>query len=142
VAEAMRRLADGRYACMIDAAGMVVETPAEPEDGRDAALRSLIQENRAALLGIARVVAGESPEDPFADWHQDEFLVAVVNERAALVVVCADAEALKAASAELLNVWVDRALRYDERYRLDARGGGFFFGRPRLDVVAVGGAAE
>ena len=44
------------------------------------------------------------------DWHQDEFLLAVLNGRVAVVVACAAAEPLKQQSADLLRVWVDRGL--------------------------------
>lgn len=81
-------------------------------------------------------------DDAFADWHQDEFLVAILNGRAALVVACPAAEELKQKSGDLLRVWVDRMLRFDERYRLDPAGRGFFFGSPRLDVVVVGSASS
>lgn len=54
------------------------------------------------------------------------------------MVACPAAEELKQKSGDLLRVWVDRMLRFDERYRLDPDGRGFFFGSPRLDVVVVG----
>lgn len=141
VVDAVRRLGEGRYACVLDAGGVVVEAPL-PDDGHLVALRRLLEESRGALLTISRLAAGESAEDPFGEWHHDEFLVAVVNERAALVVVCPDSEALKEGSDELLRVWVDRVFRFDERYRFDPRGRGLFLGRPRLDIVAVGKARD
>jgi hypothetical protein len=137
--EAIRNLGEGRYACVLDAGGIVLESP-EPEDGRSFALRQLIQEGRAAILAIPETMAGEGPaEDVFADWHEDEFLIAFLNQRVALVVACPDAEDLKARAAPLWPVWADRVLRYDERYRIDPRGRGLLFGSPRLDVVVVGG---
>jgi hypothetical protein len=140
VLEALRALGEGRYACIVDAGGIVAESP-EPEDGRVFALRQLLVEKREALLAIPRALEQETDsEDPFVDWHQDEFLLAVLNGRVAVVVACAAAEPLKQQSADLLRVWVDRMLRYDERYRLDPAGRGLFVGRPRLDVVVVGAA--
>jgi len=141
VLEAIRDLGEGRYACVLDAGGLVADTP-EPEDGHLFALRQLLQDRRQSLLAIPTALEEErDSDDPFADWSQDEFLLAVLNRRAALVVACPDAEALKDSASALLRVWVDRMLRYDERYRFDPDGRGLFFGRPRLDVVVVGGAA-
>jgi hypothetical protein len=143
VLEAIRGLADGRYACVLDARGMVAETP-PPEDGHLFALRQHLVEKRAVLLSIPGALADEAsapPDDAFADWQGDEFLLAVLNGRVALVVACADAEGLKEKSGDLLHVWADRVVRCDARYRMDARGRGFFFGRARLDVVVIGGAS-
>ena len=141
VLEAVRGLGHGRYACILDSGGLVAEAP-EPDDGRLFALRQLLQERRQALLAIPGALEEETDsEDPFADWSQDQFLLAVLNRRAALVVACPDAEALKDAASDLLRVWVDRMLRYDERYRFDPAGRGLFFGRPRLDLVVVGSAS-
>lgn len=142
VVEAVRAAGDGRYACVLDASGLVVESP-EPQDGHLFALRQHLVDRRASLLSVPRTMEDEgrpAAEDPFAEWHQDQFLLAVLNERAALVVACPDAEALREASGELLRVWADRLQRYDARFRMDARGRGFFFGRAKLDVVVVGAA--
>jgi len=136
--EAVRSLGSGRYACVLDAGGIVVESP-EPEDGRVFGLRHLIEERRAAILSIPQALADETPlEDAFADWQADEFLLAFLNRRVVLVVACPDAEALKGAASPLWPVWADRALRYDERYRIDAHGRGLLFGSPRLDLVVIG----
>jgi hypothetical protein len=141
VLEALRGLGGGRYACIVDGGGIVAESP-EPEDGHVFALKQLLGEKREALLAIPRALEHETDsEDPFADWHQDEFLLAVLNGRVAVVVACPAAEPLKQQAGDLLRVWVDRMLRYDERYRMDDAGRGFFLGRPRLDIVVVGGAA-
>jgi hypothetical protein len=136
--EAVRRLGGGRYACMLDARGLVLESP-EPEDGRVFGLRQLIEDHRAAILSIPQALADATPlEDAFADWHEDEFLLAFLNRRVVLVVACPDAEALKQQAEPLWPVWADRALRYDERYRVDAQGRGLLFGSPRLDLVVIG----
>ena len=139
--EAIRGLAGGRYACVLDAGGIVLESP-EPEDGRAFALRQLIQEGRAAILSLPQTMAGEGPaEDAFAEWHEDEFLIAFLNQKVALVVACPDARRLEQEATPLWPVWADRVLRFDERYRIDPRGRGLLFGSPRLDVVVIGGAA-
>ena len=135
---ALLHLGDGRYACLLDKRGVLLETP-EPEDGRTTALRHVIVDRAAAILKIASALAEDTDEDAFADWTEDEFLVAVLNERVALVVACPDAEALKAEADDPLRVLVDRLLRWQPAWRLDAQGRGIFVGRPRLDVIVVGG---
>jgi hypothetical protein len=138
--EAIRNLGQGRYACVLDAGGIVLESP-EPADGRSFALRQLIEERRASIFSIPQTLADEAPmEDAFAEWREDEFLLAFLNQRVALVVACPDAEGLKERAAPLWPVWADRVLRYDERYRIDPRGRGLLFGSPRLDVVVIGAA--
>ena len=120
---------------------IVLEAP-EPPDGRTFALRQLLEDRRAAILAMPPALAGEAAEaamdDVFADWHEDEFLLAFLNRRVVLVVACPDAEALEQQAAPLWPVWADRALRYDERYRVDAQGRGLLFGSPRLDLVVIG----
>jgi hypothetical protein len=139
VMEAIRALGDGRYACLLEPGRIVLETP-EPEDAPTASLHRLLDAQRAALFAIPPALAAEAAfDDPFAEWDEDEFLLAFVNRRVCFVVACPDAEALKDRAQDPLRVLADRLLRLDERYRLDERGGGFFFGRARLDVVVVGG---
>ena len=137
--DAIRTLGEGRYACVLDAGAIVLESP-EPEDGRAFALRQLIDERRTAILSIPQTLADDRPmEDVFAEWHEDEFLLAFLNQRVALVVACPDAEALKESASALWPVWADRVLRLDERYRIDPKGRGLLFGSPRLDLVVIGG---
>jgi hypothetical protein len=134
-------LGDGRYACLVERKGIVLETPA-PESGPVAALRRVIEARAASILGLAAALAGGGEmEDAFSGWADDEFLVAVLNERVALVVACPDAEGLKAEVDPPLRVLVDRLLRWNAAYRLDAQGRGLFAGRPRLDLIVVGGHA-
>lgn len=134
---ALLHLGDGRYACLLDRTGVLLETP-EPEDGRTTALRHVIADRAASILKLAAALAEDTDEDAFADWTEDEFLVAVLNERVALVVACPDAEALKAEADDPLRVLVDRLLRWQPAFRLDPQGRGIFVGRPRLDVIVVG----
>jgi hypothetical protein len=136
--DAIRALGEGRYACVLDAGAIVLESP-EPADGRSFALRQLIEDRRAAILSIPQTLADNGPlEDVFTDWHEDEFLLAFLNQRVALVVACPDAEALKESGTQLWPVWADRVLRFDERYRIDPKGRGLLFGSPRLDLVVIG----
>jgi hypothetical protein len=142
VLEAIRGLAGGRYACLVEPRGIVFESP-EPE-GREAwALRRFLEEKCAALFSIPKAMAeGTDLDDAFAEWHQDEFLLAFLNGRVALVVACPDAEPLRERAFPLLKVLAERLFRYNETYRLDPEGRGLFIGRPRLDIVVVGGARE
>jgi len=135
-------MGDGRYACLVEKSGIVLETP-EPEAGPDHALRRVIEARAASILGLASALgAGGEMEDAFSGWADDEFLVAVLNERVALVVACPDAEGLKGQVDPPLRVLVDRLLRWKAAYRIDARGRGLFVARPRLDLIVVGRPAE
>lgn len=141
--EALRRAADGRYACLVERAGILFETP-EPGDGKAWTLRRVLEANLPSLFALPPAMADERPEvdaaDPFADWEEDEFYLAFLNGKVALVIACPDAEAARAELERPLRALVDRLLRWRPDLRIDARGRGLFFGRPRLDVIVVGGA--
>lgn len=142
--EALRRVADGRYACLVEPTGIVFETP-EPEDGRAWSLRRTLEANLGSLFALPPALAEEGPAgeaaDPFADWEEDEFYLAFLNRKIALVIACPDAEAVRGDLDRPLHALVDRLLRWRPDLRIDARGRGLFFGRPRLDVIVVGGHA-
>jgi hypothetical protein len=139
VMAAILDLGDGRYACLLEKTGIVLEFPEEDDDGAVQALRGVIQTQAPAILGLgAALAAGGEMEDAFAGWTDDEFLVAVLNERVALVVACPDAEALKAVVDPPLRALADGLMRWKAAYRLDAQGRGLFVARPRLDVIVVG----
>jgi hypothetical protein len=75
-------------------------------------------------------------DDAFEDWHEDEFPLAFVNGRAAVVAACPDAEQARAQAFELVKALADRLIRYDSRLAsLAARG---LFTTARVDLVAVG----
>ena len=134
----LRTGASGRYACIVDPKGILFESPTEPEDREGWALRRLLNERREALFRLpAALESGSEMEDVFEGWGHDELLLAFVNGRVAVVVTCAEAEPLKEASRQPLAVLADRLLRFNPSWRLDERGRGFFFGRPRLDLVVV-----
>jgi hypothetical protein len=140
--EALRGLAGGRYACVAEPRGIVFENP-EPESREAWALRRFLEERCPALFAIPKAMAaGTSMDDAFEGWEEDEFFLAFVNGRVALVVACPDAESLRERAFPLLKVLADRLFRYNESYRLDPEGRGLFFGRPRLDIVVVGGAHD
>jgi hypothetical protein len=143
VAEALtvlRRLGEGRYACLLERGALVLEDP-PPDSEADRALGTYLVARSAALFGIPEGLAADGPtEDVLGDWDEDEFLLAFLNGKVALVVACPDAEGLRAAAEKPLAVLVDRLFRWKPTYRLDAQGRGLFVAAPRLDIVVVGRA--
>jgi hypothetical protein len=133
---ALRGASGGRYACLLDGKRVLFES-AEEGDG-SWALRKFLEERRAALFALPEAMAGDGPaDDVFEDWVQDDFFIAIFNRKAAVVVACPDAEALREPAGPLLKILADRLFRLEPSLRLDARGHGFFFGRAQLDVVVV-----
>jgi hypothetical protein len=136
--DAVRQEAGGRYACLMEPGRILFESP-EPEDRAGWTLRRLLEERSAALFSLPHSMAGEGPAvDLFEGWEQDDFLLAFVNGRVALAIACPDAEAVRDAVMRPLRALADRLFRYNETWRLDERGRGFFLGSARLDVVVVG----
>ena len=142
--DSIRDLARGRYAAVFDPRGLVFES-AEAEATGHWVLRRFLEQRTEALFRVpAALAAGREMEDVFAEWtapageEEDEFYLAFLNGRVALVVACPDAESLKVQADELLRALVDRLLRYNSAWRLDEKGRGLFVGQPRLDVVVVG----
>ena len=134
---ALRRLGAGRYACLIEPKGIVFES-SDPSESQWM-LRRFLEQRTAALFAIPAALAADGPaEDMFADWEQDEFLLAFVNGRVAVVVACPEAEPLKEKADELIRVLADRLLRFNAAWRVDQKGRGLFFGRAKLDLVVVG----
>jgi len=134
---ALRELAESRFAAVFDATAVVAESPAETAEGQWA-LRRLLQSKAEELLHLPRALqSGEEVADLFADYGDEEFLLAVVNGKLGVLVACADATKLKDDSERLLPALFDRLLRLDDRYRLDEKGRGLFWGSPRLDTVVI-----
>jgi hypothetical protein len=137
--DVLRELGGGRYACLLEPAGIVFDT--EPEGAEQGwMLRQFLKEKAAALFAIPEAMdAGGPAEDVFADWSQDEFLLAFINRRVAVVVACPEAERLRESAMRPLKVLADRLVRYNQAWRLRPGGrGGFFFGGAQLDMVVVG----
>lgn len=131
----IRSEAGGRYACLLDTRRTIVED----HTGTDPALSRLLEAQRASLFRIPEQMDSGGPvEDLFAECHDDQFLLAFLNRKVALVVACPDAEALRGRCDRLLGVLVDRLLRWNSAYRLDEKGRGLFLTAPKLDVVVVG----
>jgi hypothetical protein len=141
VAEALRvlrLLGNGRYACLLERGGIVLEDP-PPDSPADRALGTLLAARSTALFGIPEGLAADGPaDDVLGDCDEDEFLLAFLNGKVALVVACPDAEGLRASAEAPLTVLVDRLFRWKPAYRLDPQGRGLFVSAPRLDIVVVG----
>lgn len=134
----IRDLAGGRYACLLDRTGILMEDP-EPEEPEVRALRQRLEAAIEALFALPAAMAGEGPEeDVLAGWDHDDVFLAFLNGKVALVVACPSAEGAREALMKPLKALADRLLRWRETYRLDERGRGFFFGQPRLDIVTLG----
>jgi hypothetical protein len=136
--DVLRELGAGRYACLIEPDSIVFES--EPEGAEKGwMLRQFLKEKSAALFAVPEAMdTGGPAEDVFADWSDDEFFLAFINRRVALVVACPEAEPLREAAMPPLKILADRLLRYNQAWRLGPQGrGGFFVGRAQLDVVVV-----
>jgi hypothetical protein len=137
--EAIRLSVSGRYACVMDPSTILFETP-EPEGREIATLRRLLDLNAKSLFELPAAMAREDGgpgSDPFAGWEHDELLLVFLNGRVAIVLACADAEAAREVIGRALHALVDRLLRLNPSYRLNERGRGLFFGRPKLDFVTI-----
>jgi len=136
--EALRSLAEGRYAVLFDAKGVLMESPTGGEQG-EWALRKFVEDHGPSLFRIPAALHGEGElADVFEDWTADEFFLAFVNGKVGVLVACPDAKRVEADSERLVKVLVDRLLRLNPAWRLDEKGRGLFAGRPRLDTVAIG----
>lgn len=134
--DSLRAAARGRYAALLDAKTVLFESADPDQPGW--ALRRFLEERRNELFALPEAMAGDGPQsDLFEDWVDDDFYVAVVNRKVALVVACPDAEALRAPAERLLKTLADRLFRYEPSWRLDPRGRGYFLGRAQLDVVVM-----
>ena len=141
--EAMRGLARSRFACLLDPERALFESAVE--EGGEWVLRSYLEKRLAALFRIPRALADEMEfEDVFGEWESppdappDEFLLAFLNGRVLLVVVCAEAEALQGPILPPLRALADRLFRWNPAFRLDEKGRGWLFARPKLDLVVIG----
>ena len=135
---ALRALGDGRYVCLMEPKGVLFEEGA-PDDFPPWPLRRFLQERKEALFAIPAALFSEDGalEDVFSAWGDDGFFLVFVNGRAAIVVACADPQALAEEAGKILKILVDRMIRYNGAWRADEKGRGFFFSRPRLDTVVV-----
>jgi hypothetical protein len=140
--QGIRAEAGGRYAAIVEPARVVFESFDEGDE-QALRLRHFVERRSADLFALPAAMAGEQAlDDLFEEWREDAFVVAVVNGRVALLLACPDAEAARAGLDRPLRTLADRLFRFEPRWRLDARGRGYFLGRARLEVVVVGRAAD
>jgi hypothetical protein len=140
--DGIRASLSGRYACVLEPAGIRFESP-EPADPGSEALRRRLVASAVELFTLPdRLASGQPFEDLFESCSSDELLLAILNERVALVLDCKDAEAARAAIRKPLLALADRLFRFNPAWRMDRRGRGFFFGRPKLDLVVIGRPGE
>ncbi len=136
--ETLRSLGEGRYAALFDAKGVLLETPVGGEQG-EWVLRRFLDTHAGELLGIPSALhSGAEMRDHFEEWGEEEFFLAFVNGKVGVLLACPDAGRVEQESSRLLRVLTDRLLRLNPAWRVDAKGRGLFFGRPRLDTVVVG----
>jgi len=133
----------GHYACVVDVRAVLYEH-AESGDGHWV-LRQYLERRLLRLFEIpASLAAGTEMEDAFADWESpagevpDEFLLAFINGKVALLLACPDAEKAQGLVSRPLRALADRLFRLNPAWRLDEKGRGLFLSRPRLDLVVVG----
>jgi len=133
----------GRYACIVERKGVLLESA--PPDVSPWPMRQFLEARLAELFAIpAALAADQEFADVFAEWEspeggdEDEFLLAFVNGKVGLVLVCPEAETQREELKKPIHALVDRLLRLDASWRVDEKGRGLFLGRPRLDLVAIG----
>jgi len=132
---------------VLERSGVVLES-ADPEDAAWA-IRQFLNQRLAGLFAVPAALAEDRPfDDVFADWEspagqtEDEFLLAFVNGKVGVVLVCPEAERHRNELREPMRALTDRLFRLNPGWGLDEKGRGLFVGRPRLDLVAIGRAAE
>jgi hypothetical protein len=133
----------GRYACVLDPKGVLFEHGGG--EGGHWVLRQYLDKRAARLFEIPpAMTAGTEMDDAFADWESpageppDEFLLAFINGRVAVVLACPDAESAQGLVVRPLRALADRLFRLNPAWRVDEKGRGLFLSRPRLDLVVVG----
>jgi hypothetical protein len=140
---ALRKGTGARYACVVERKGVLLES-ADPEDAAWA-IRQFLNGRLDALFAVPKALAADqSFDDVFAEWEtpagreEDEFLLAFVNGKVAVVLVCPDAEAHRDELRKPMQALADRLFRLNAGFGLDEKGRGLFLGRARLDLVAIG----
>ena len=143
----IRERAEARYVCVAEPGGVRFET-AEPA-GAPWPSRQYLEQRLGGLFSIpASLAAGGPVEDVFAEWQspagapEDEFFLAFINGKIALVVVCPEAEPLRDELEKPIHALADRLFRLNAAWRVDEKGRGLFLGRPRLDLVVIGRSSD
>lgn len=137
---ALRSIGEGRYACLIEPGGLLLEDASEPSE-EAWVLRRFVEQRIPRLFEIPKTLEAEGPaDDLFEDWDEDEFFLAFINGKVGVLVACPDAAALETEAPRALKALADRLFRVNAAWRVDERGKGLLFGRARLDMVVIGRA--
>lgn len=135
---ALREAASARDALLVEPAGILFASSTD-EAAAGLRARRFLEPRLAGLFALPASLAGTGPsEDVFDGWEDDEVLVAFLNGRVALVLFCPDAEGARTRVEPPFAALADRLLRWRPALRVDERGNGLFFGRPRVDWVVIG----
>jgi hypothetical protein len=135
---ALRESGDGRYACIADRTGILFQSADAHEEPAGWTVRTFLEPLLPAVFRIPESLAGDGPaEDVFEAWDDDDFLLAFLNNRVALILACPDAEAARTAIEPVFTPLADRLLRLKPAWRVDDAGRGLFFGRPRVDWIVA-----
>ncbi len=135
---ALREAGDGRYACIADRASIHFQSSDATEEPAGWTVRTFLEPRLRAIFEIPGSLAGDGPsDDVFESWAEDDFLLAFLNDRVALVLACPDAEAARSAVEPVFTPLADRLLRLKPAWRVDEQGRGLFFGRPRVDWIVA-----
>jgi hypothetical protein len=138
---ALRSIGEGRYACLIEPGGLLLEDSAAADEDTWV-IRRFVEQRISKLFEIPKSLELTGPtEDLFEDWAEDEFFLAFINGKVGILVACPNAAALEVEAPRALKALADRLFRVNAAWRLDDRGRGLLLGRPRLDMVVIGKAA-
>ena len=142
--DTLRDAAGARYAGILDRSGVLFQSLDSSDEPAAWMVRQFLEPRVAQLFVIPDSLAGDGPaEDVFEAWDHDDFLLAFLNTRVVLVLACPDAEEARRVVEPGFVMLADRLLRLKPAWRMDAKGGGLFFGRPRVDwIVAARGASD
>ncbi len=135
--DVIREASRARYACILEPTGVAFDS--RSEDGpAEWTVRRFLEPRLARLFTLPASLAGEGPEeDVFEGWDEDEVVLAFLNGRVALALFSADAAGARQAAEGPFTALADRLLRWKPALRVDEKGRGLFFGRPRVDWVVV-----
>jgi hypothetical protein len=136
--DGLREAAGARYACVVDRSAVLFQSLEAEDEPAAWMVRQFLEPLIPALFSIPDSLAGDGPpSDVFEGWEHDDFLLAILNTRTALVLACPDADAARTAVEPGFRLLADLLLRYKPAFRLDDQGGGVFFGRPRVDWIVA-----
>ena len=135
--DVIRGAAGARYACLLEPAGVVLESRAEGGPA-EWAVRRFLEPRLSRVFALPASLAGQGPdEDVFEGWDEDDVVLAFLNGRIALALLGPDAAALRRGAEKPFSALADRLLRWKPALRVDESGRGLFFGRPRVDWIVI-----